>query len=142
MMLDWKPKTDEYGNRYYEADGTGLVIEKADPTWEVRREDEDGRWRWLGPDTPTLKLAKLLAEFIHLGGEPGLHRPRTSSTRRPQTLRGRGGSASNTKWTCSCGERQMGSARDYRDAVVSGWWHVEAAWQEFINQNGETNGQA
>jgi len=133
--LEWVKQYDEHCNREYagQGDAEGLFIQNFGVAkWGLWRRGENYH-DLLGPDYPTLALAKLAAEYHLAGGDLGGHLPRTQSRRHPQNIRMRGGSASNTKWVCSCGAEKSGSNLDYKDAVSDGWYHVEGEYRAFIN---------
>jgi hypothetical protein len=129
--LAWERVKD--GDRGFYQSGDLNIYGDKDSGWSLFTVRDGKLDKTLGPNYPTLGLAKLAAEYYMADGDPSDHHPRTSSIRRPQSIRGRGGSASNTKAVCSCGWDQDGSALDYKDAVRMGWWHVENAMIDHIN---------
>lgn len=93
--------------------------------FEVRSRTDDKRW-W----AESLAEAKLMAEFLFVGGDPAKHRTYTSYSR--HSVPPRGSWTNIWKWRCQCGAKSSGGY-DGKSVVESAREHRMAAMQAHVD---------
>lgn len=130
----WTRSNDERGTTVYES-GEWMITSYGSGDFGVGRAGEElsftsgERVRW----AESLVEAKVLAEYLSIGGDAEAHRTRTSHSR--SSVPPRGSWVSLWKWRCNCGAKSSGGldrvgaisgSRDHRIAAMQKWIDAEA----------------